>query len=89
MVRSSVVIIGWVSGVVSISVAILVMRSSVVWGSMNIVVGIVSPEVLVMWSDAMMGISISVEAAMVWGSMSVSEESVALFFSGANGCDNC
>jgi hypothetical protein len=38
MVRSSVVIIGWVSGVVSISVAILVMRSSVVWGSMNIVV---------------------------------------------------
>jgi hypothetical protein len=37
----------------------------------------------------MMGISISVEAAMVWGSVSVSEESVALFFGGANGCDNC
>jgi hypothetical protein len=38
VVRSSIVVIGWVSGVVNISVAILVMRSSVVWGSMNIVV---------------------------------------------------
>ena len=38
VVRSSIMVIGWVSGVVSISVVQLVMRSSVVWGGMNIVV---------------------------------------------------
>ena len=85
VVWGGVMVQRWVGSVVSISMAVSVggmMRGLVVWSVM-------SPEVLVMWSGSMMGISVSVEAAMVWGSVSVSEESVALFFGGANGCDNC
>ena len=84
VVWGGVMVHRWVGSVVSISMAVSVgaMRGLVVWSVM-------SPEVLVMWSGSMMGISVSVEAAMVWGSVSVSVEGVASFFSGGNGCNNC
>ena len=89
VVGSGVEVVGWVSSVVSFCMAELVMRSSVVRGGMDVVVRIMSPEVLVVWSGAMMGISEAVEAAVVWGSVSVSKEGVAGFFSGGSGCNNC
>ena len=89
MVGSGVEVVGWVSSVVGICVAELMMRGSVVWGGMDIVVRIMSPEVLVVWCSAMMSIGEPVETTVVWGSVSVSEESVAGFFSGGSGCDNC
>jgi hypothetical protein len=54
-----------------------------------VVWSVMSPEVLVMWSDSMMDISVSVSTGMVWGSVSVSVEGVASFFSGGSGCNNC
>ena len=84
VVWSGVMVHRWVRSVVSISMAISVgaMSGLVVWSVM-------SPEVLVVWSGSMMGISVSVEAAMVWDSVSVSVEGVASFFSGGSGCNNC
>ena len=83
VVWGGVMVHRWVGSVVGISMAVSgMMRGLVVWSVM-------SPEVLVVWSGSMMGISVSVEAAMVWGRVSVSEEGIASFFSGGNGCNNC
>ena len=83
VVWSGVMVHRWVGSVVGISMAVSgMMRGLVVWSVM-------SPEVLVVWSGSMMGISVSVEAAMVWGLVSVSEEGIASFFSGGSGCNNC
>ena len=82
VVWSGVMVHRWVGSMVGISMAVCaMMRGLVVWSVM-------SPEVLVVWSGSMMGISVSVEVAMVWGRVSVSEESIASFFSGGNGCNN-
>ena len=82
VVWSGVMVHRWVGSMVGISMAVCaMMRGLVVWSVM-------SPEVLVVWSGSMMGIPVSVEAAMVWGRVSVSEESIASFFSGGNGCNN-
>ena len=83
VVWSGVMVHRWVGSVVGISMAVSgMMRGLVVWSVM-------SPEVLVVWSGSMMGISVSVEVAMVWGRVSVSEEGIASFFSGGSGCNNC
>jgi hypothetical protein len=54
-----------------------------------VVWSVMSPEVLVVWSGSMMDICVSVSTGMVWGSVSVSVEGVASFFSGGSGCNNC
>ena len=83
VVWSGVMVSRWVGGMVGISMTVGgMMRGLVVWSVM-------SPEVLVVWSGSMMGFSVSVEAAMMWGRVSVSEEGIASFFSGGSGCNNC
>ena len=83
VVWSGVMVHRWMGGMVGISMAVCaMMRGVVVWSVM-------SPEVLVVWSGSMMGFSVSVEVAMVWGRVSVSEEGIAGFFCSGSGCNNC
>lgn len=48
-----------------------------------------SPEVLIVWSSNMMGISVSIEASMVWSGMRESKEDLIVFLGGSNCGNNC